>query len=168
MIDRQAAASNNFAVHVRHIHEMIELFEDNALQGVELPVAAAAVAPGGSGGGGGGGGAGGGGGGEQQGTAGRYTGAVSDPAAQHELTFTVADNGIIEGTSTWPQTGEFVLSGQVNADGTFQMTDDAPERLGFRRGVYQGTIAADGSLTGTYFEQTQEQSSWDLAGQRVP
>ncbi len=73
---------------------------------------------------------------------------------------------VIEGMREWPETGQFVIAGQANPDGTFLMTDDAPERLGFRRGVYQGTIAPDGSVSGSYFEQTQEQSSWEFVAQR--
>ncbi len=253
IVDRQAAASNNFAVHVRSIHQMVEGLGSGALQGLELPVAAA-VAPAGGGGPGASGGPSGSGAGvavsivdfafepaditvsagetvtwanagaaphtvtaedqsfdagtipagasaavtfpaagaypyscaihpeAMRGTvtvqptgvpsaqpgqlAGRYSGAVTDPAAQHELTFTIAENGVIEGTSSWPESGEFVLAGGADAEGSFVMADNAPERLGFRRGIYQGRVAPDGSVTGLYFEQTQEQTSWQFTARR--
>jgi plastocyanin len=250
IIDRQSAASNNFAIHVRYIHQIIERLGGGTLQGLELPVTAAAAPPGGGGGGGGPGGgasatvdivdlafqppeiavAAGGtvtwrntgsaphtataedgsfdAGTVQSGAsasvtfpaagqfaylcaihpqqmrglvtvqpggppsaqpvpiAGSYTGAVMDPAAQHQLTFTIGENGIIEGTSSWPESGQFVLAGGADADGRFVMADNAPERVGFRRGIYQGAIAPDGSVAGLYFEQTQEQTSWSFTAQR--
>lgn len=249
-VDRQPAASNNFGIHVRYIHEMVNRFAQGTLDGLELPVVATSVpvggvpvasgppvgvsgarvdivdfafspdvtsiSPGGtvvwnntgqgphtvtaddgsfesgqiqSGG-------------SAQATfatagafgyhcaihpqmqgtitvqangtpgaeplpvAGQYMAAVTAPTARHSFTFTIGENGIIQGTSTWEQTGEFGLAGQVNPDGTFQMTDDAPERRGFRRGIYQGTVAPDGSIAGAYFEQTQEESQWPFVGGR--
>jgi plastocyanin len=97
---------------------------------------------------------------------GRYAGSVTDPTAQHTFAFVVDENGVVQGTSIWAETGEFGLAGSVNADGTFQMSDDAPERRGFRRGIYQGRITVDGSVVGVYFEQTQEQTSWSFTAQR--
>lgn len=97
---------------------------------------------------------------------GRYTGSVADPTASHSFAFLVAENGTIQGTTIWPNTGEFQLAGTVNPDGTFQMTDDAPERRGFRRGIYQGAIAADGSISGVYFEQTREDEPRPFTGGR--
>ena len=161
-IVRQAAASNNFGVHVKHIHELIDLFDANAFEGSELPVAAAVVpTPAPATGGGGGGGA------EQPASvAGNYVGGVTDPQAQHQFQFTVDAQGNIMGGSLWLQTGNLALTGRVAADGTFQITDNAPERLGFRRGVYQGRLAADGSLVGIYFEQSREELTWQLTGSR--
>lgn len=253
IVDRQAAASNNFAVHVRYIHQLMEGLGSGALEGLALPVAAA-VAPAGGGGAGASGPPGGPGAGvalsivdfsfqpaditvsagetvtwnnsgaaphtvtaedrsfdagtipaggsaavtfpaagayayfcaihpdAMRGTvtvqqnavssaqpgplAGSYSGAVTDPAAQHQLTFTIAENGVIAGTSSWPESGEFVLAGGAGEDGTFVMADNAPERLGFRRGIYQGRVAPDGTVTGLYFEQTQEQTSWQFTARR--
>ena len=164
-VERQAAAANNFAVHVRHIHELVQGLQAGTDVGFALPVTAVAVAdpspigsavPGATG--------------QSIDPAqliGTYSAAVSEPMAQHEFTFTVAAGGVIQGTSSWPETGQFVLAGQVAADGTFLLADDAPERLGFRRGVYQGTIGPDGSVVGTYFEQTQEQTMYPFAGQKT-
>lgn len=152
--DRQAQAANNFGVHVRHIHTLLSLFDSNTLQGVELPVPAAAAPPGGGGGDG------------QASIAGTYGAVVNDPQAAHEFQFVIDAAGGITGTSLWPETGEFTLTGAVNADGTFQITDNAPERLGFRRGVYQGVLGADGSIQGVYFEQTVENVTYNFAGGR--
>lgn len=159
-IDRQPAASNNFAVHVRHIHEIVDLFDDNAVQGFELPVAAAQAPEGGTTGGAGQPS-------DAVGLVGGYVAGVADPDAQHELQFVVAENGAITGTSRWAATGDFTLSGQMGADGSFLIADDAPERLGYRRGVYEGRVGENGSIEGVYYEQTQEQMSWPLSGQRA-
>ncbi|MEZ4501663.1 MAG: trypsin-like peptidase domain-containing protein [Dehalococcoidia bacterium] len=154
-IDRQAAASNNFGVHVRHIHELLEIFDDQALQVFGLPVAAMAVAPSGAPAPSG------------ESPVGTYVAAVADPTAAHEFAFEVGADGTITGLSQWPETGQFTLTGAVNADGSFQLQDDAPERLGFRRGVYQGAIAADGSVAGLYFELSEEQNTYAFAGRRA-
>ncbi len=143
---RQAAASNNFGVHAKYIAEMISLFGSSALQGFELPPPFVA----------GGGGGGGGGGGQQTAAdfAGTYGGGIQTPAnAVHSFTITVDQNGNITGTSTWAQTGNFTLTGTVDANGNVQFQDDAPERLGFNRGIYTGTADAQtGQITGQYAE----------------
>lgn len=157
-IDRQAAASNNFGVHVKHIHEMIELFDANAVQGVALPVPAATTSASSGGQGQGSG--------QESGLAGTYGAAVSDAEAQHQFVFAIDAQGNISGRSEWPQTGTGTLTGTVSADGTFKITDDAPERLGFRRGVYEGRVAQDGSISGIYYEETQENMTWQFAGAR--
>ena len=163
-VERQAAAANNFSVHVRHLHELLELFDDRALQGYELPLPAATPPPQS----GGAGGAGGGGGDTASATlAGTYEGAIVSGELTNSFRFTIADDGSITGTSTWPATGEFTLTGQAAQDGSFQITDDAPERLGYRRGVYEGRIDAAGALAGVYYEQGQEQSSFPIGGQRA-
>ena len=159
-IVRQAAASNNFGVHVKYIHNLIDLFDANALEGQALPVAAsAAPAPppppaGGGGGGGGGGGA------PPAEQSLMLFGAVTDPAAEHEFLITIDAQGVITGQSLWPATGLLTLAGRVAADGSVQFTDNAPEQLGFRRGIYQGQLGADGTISGIYFEQSQEGQVW--------
>lgn len=148
VLERQSPAANNFGVHVRHIHALMELFEDNAIQGFELPVAAAAPAAGG-------------------GPAGDpmtdgaaeaivLAGSVDDPAAAHSFAFQINPDGSIEGLSEWSETGQFTLVGQVNPDGTVVFVDDAPERLGFRRGTYEGVITSETTIEGVYYEQGQE------------
>lgn len=156
-IARQAAASNNFGVHVKHIHEIIDLFDANAIQGVALPVEAEAPASAGGGSQGSG---------QEGALVGTYGAAVSDPEAQHQFAFSIDSQGNITGRSVWPQTGEGTLTGTVSADGTFMITDDAPERLGFRRGVYEGRVEQDGSIVGIYYEQTQENLTWQFTGAR--
>lgn len=164
-IERQAAAANNFAVHVRHIHELLQGLQSGSVASFALPVPAVAAAvpspgssaaPNGSG--------------QPVDPAqliGTYSATISEPVARHEISFTVVGGGMIQGTSSWPETGQFVLAGQAAADGTFLLADNAPERLGFRRGIYQGTIGPDGSIAGTYFEQTQDQTMFPFAGQRA-
>lgn len=136
-------AANNFGVHVRYMREMVNLFNNQSLQGFELP-------PTGNGGGQNPGG------GQNQGVAafaGNYAGNVTQPAtAAHSYTFTVAQDGTVTGTSTWQQTGNFTLTGQVDATGNIAFTDDAQQRLGFNTGIYAGQIDANGNVAGGYFE----------------
>jgi hypothetical protein len=148
-VERQAQASNNFGVHVRHIRALMTLFDDNAIQGFELPVAAESQATGG-------------GPMPADDEAGPITvaGSVTDPTAAHEFVIQVNPDGTIEGFSEWPETGQFTLVGQVNADGTVVFVDDAPERLGFRRGTYEGEITSDTTIEGVYYEQSEEANTW--------
>lgn len=140
--ERAAAASNNFGVHGKYLHEMISLFDSQALQGFELPPP---FIPQGGGGGG-------------QGVAafaGNYQGGLQTPAnAAHTIAITIAQNGQVSGTSTWANTGNFTLTGTIDANGVLSMADDAPERIaGFNRGIYAGQANAEtGQITGTYAE----------------
>ncbi|MGB5758003.1 MAG: serine protease [Acidimicrobiales bacterium] len=153
-IDRQPAAANNFGVHVRHIRNLMELFESNALQGYALPVEAEGPS---------GGGVGEMAGGDAPAEAVTLVGAVSDQTAAHDFVITINPDGSITGTSTWDATGDFVFTGQLNADGTVFFTDDAPEQLGYRRGTYEGTITSETTIEGIYYEQGQEDSTWAFA-----
>ncbi len=151
-IDRQAAAANNFGVHVRHIHEIVELFEANAVQGFELPVPAIIQQPQGGGGGGNVGGNGGGGGTAQVQTL-TFTG-IAETNPQHSFTFEVdVATGEIYGISEWG-TNQYLLSGIVNLDtGEYYFMDNGPEvNPDFLTGVYFGYIYEDGSLDGYYAE----------------
>lgn len=150
-VERQSPAANNFAVHVKYIHELLDLFEDNAVQGFGLPLDAVAQSGGGDGGGDGG---------EATGGPITLTGQVSDEGAQHQFEITIADDGSISGVSTWAETGQFQLTGALAGDGSLVFVDDAPERLGFRRGTYEGQINQDGTVTGIYYEETQENQTW--------
>lgn len=161
-VERQAAASNNFAAHVKHIHEIVSLFDDSAVQGFELPVEAAPTPPQPSSGGG-----------ETSGSesevsrSGTYRGTITSGELSNEFQFTVADDGSITGQSSWPATGQFSLTGSVDNDGNFRFVDDAPEVVGYRRGTYEGRIDANGSFTGTYFEEGQETAQFEIAGSRA-
>ncbi len=139
--DRTAAASNNFGVHAKYLREMVGLFEDNSIQGFELPP----PFNGGNNGGGGG----------QQGTAftGTYVGSVGPPANQNTFTFNVDNNGAFSGTSTWA-TGNFTLTGSINVSGTVNFTDNANVLLqDFNQGTYTGSInSTTGAASGQYFE----------------
>lgn len=159
-IERQAAAANNFAVHVRHIRELLGLFEDNALQGAELPPPAAVV---------------------QQpppvgdGTTGDadepvgtvlVSGEVGDPFL-HTFTIEVdPSSGAVVGESSW-EGNTFTLSGQVFEDGSVLFVDDAYESSGgeFRRGVYEGAVIDDVTLEGVYFEEGDEATQAPFVGQ---
>lgn len=165
-VDRQAAANNNFAAHVKHIHEIVSLFEDDAIQGFELPVPAeeqpqqqeqqqsgdgsSAAAE------------------TEVSLPGTYRGSITSGDLVNDFEFTVADDGTtISGQSSWPATGSFSLTGTVDADGNFRFTDDAPERLGYRRGVYEGRIGGDGSIEGVYFEEGGESTRFPIGGGRI-
>ena len=133
------SAGSNFGVHVRYIQEMVTLFNNQSLQGFALPPEFTGQQPG-------------------QGAgvaqfAGNYAGNITQPAtAAHTFTYTVNQDGTITGTSTWPNTGNFTLTGQVDAAGNIAITDDAQARLGFNTGIYAGQIAQNGAVTGSYFE----------------
>lgn len=152
-VDRQAAAANNFAVHVRHIRELIALFEDNALQGAELPPPAAPPAqqsPPPVGGGSPGGQ-------EQPGGTVVVNGEVGEPFAHTFVIEVDLSTGAVVGQSTW--TGNsFNLSGQLFGDGSVLFVDDAAEVSGgeFRRGIYEGLATSDTTLEGLYFEEGDE------------
>jgi Trypsin-like peptidase domain len=135
-------AANNFGVHVRYMREMVTLFQNQTLQGFELPPPFnGGQNPGG---------------GQGQGVAqfaGNYAGNMTQPAtATHSFTFTINQDGTITGTSTWPTTGNFTLTGEVDATGNIAITDDAQQRMGFNTGIYAGQIAANGQVSGGYFE----------------
>lgn len=161
VVDRQAAAANNFGVHARYLHEMVSLFLDNAVQGFALPPAFVAQNPGptnpnqldpnqpdqnppnqnppGPTG--------------IQAFVGTYSGGVQNPAnASHGLQFTVRADGTITGGSAWPQTGNFGIIGEIDAQGNIVMIDDAFERAGFMTGIYFGFIDAEGIAQGVYAE----------------
>ncbi len=160
--DRQAAAANNFGVHNRYLHEMVELFEDSAVQGFALPPAFVPAggttgpsptqpgptepAPTGI-----------------QAMTGTYQGGVNTPAnASHGFAFAVAADGIVRGSSMWPQSGGFGLIGEIDAQGNIVMIDDAFERAGFMTGIYIGRIDAEGVASGVYAEGDENNvlASW--------
>ncbi|MDH3680186.1 MAG: trypsin-like peptidase domain-containing protein [Acidimicrobiia bacterium] len=140
-IDRQAAAANNFGVHVHHIAEMVGLFEDNAVQGNELPLEAEVVvaAPP-----------------DMPIDALTLLGTVTGDQYAHAIEIVVADDGTITGASTWGE-NQYSLSGQIFEDGTLFFIDDAPElSTDLRRGFYEGTVVSDTRIEGVYFEEGQE------------
>ena len=161
--DRQAAAANNFGVHNRYLHEMVELFEDSAVQGFALPPAFVPAGPvvtnpndpnnpGNPTG--------------LEAFVGTYSGGATQPAqASHGIQFTIAANGQVTGGTAWPQTGNFLLRGEADAQGNIVMIDDANERLGFMTGIYLGQIDADGVASGVYAEGDQNNvlASWAAA-----
>ncbi len=135
------SAGSNFGVHVRYIEEMVTLFNNQSIQGFELPPEFTGQ-----------GGQPNQGGGVAQ-FAGNYAGNITQPAtAAHSFTYTVNQDGTVTGTSTWPNTGNFTLTGQVDAAGNVAITDDAQARLGFNTGIYAGQIAQNGAVMGSYFE----------------
>ena len=162
----QSAAANNFAVHVRHIHDLLQLFDDDALQGRELPVMASGGGTAGSSGGAGAGGVMGGAGGDagtggvMGGTGGTGTGSavavfngqVGDPAPH---TFQIRiESGVVSGTADWGGT-RFSLAGQVFADGEVYFEDNAPELTGDVRGLYSGALSGT-IIQGYYTEEGAE------------
>lgn len=156
-VDRAAAANNNFAVHVRHLHALLALNDSQQLTFFPLPVPAA-TEPNGSPGG-------------QPGTepaiVGTWLGVVASGPAEHTFAFAIDETGGIVGLSEWEGTGQFELVGQIQPDGSFRITDNAPERLGFRRGIYEGVMDRSGNAVGTYFEETMENQRFDFQAQRT-
>lgn len=152
-IDRSAAASNNFAVHVRHLHDMLAMYDQGTLERFALPLPAGEGGgqnppPGGQ-------------------ILGTWLGQVPQGPAAHSFAFAIDDTGAITGLSEWPDTGQFELTGQVSPDGAFRMTDNAPELRGFRRGTYEGRIDAAGNVSGVYFEETMENQTFEFVGQQT-
>ncbi|MEM1332789.1 MAG: trypsin-like peptidase domain-containing protein [Actinomycetota bacterium] len=150
-VDRQAAAANNFAVHVRHIRDLLELFEDQALQGSELPPPAAVVQQspppvGGTTGGG-----------EAAPSSVIVQGAVGEPFAHVFALEIDLTTGLVTGQSDW-NGNLFNLSGQLFEDGSIGFVDDAFEQSGgeFRRGLYSGVVTSDTTLEGVYAEEGDE------------
>lgn len=153
-VDRTAAASNNFAVHVKHIHEIVNLFQAQAVQGFELPVKATSVialpAEGGNGGGV-----------EQPAYIGGYAygevfGQTAEIDLSHQLEFYIdASTWKITGTSYWGDGLDFKLTGQyTDSADYFEFYDNAPEvNSDFRVGKYYGNFYADFSFSGWYFEE---------------
>ena len=154
--DRTAAAANNFGVHVRYIHEMVELFEANAIQGSVLPVPATPVVASGGGTGGGGGGGGGDGGGTISADVLTFVGSVANG---HEVYFEVeVDTAEILGMADWGG-ATYELYGSVNPSTLeFSMVDDAPEQnANLPRGYYIGQFNEDGTFYG-YYSDTEEET----------
>lgn len=157
-VDRIAAASNNFAVHVRHIHELVDLFDTQSIQGFELPPPPnqTLVPPGAQ---------------QSQGgpdsLAGIWEGGSDHPDAAHRFSLTIDQDGNVTGSSVWPATGNFALVGSVAPDGTIRFNDDAAARLGFRTGIYEGRLSPDGTGGGVYFESTQEDLRWEWTIRRT-
>lgn len=154
-VDRTAAAANNFAVHVRHLHELLELHQQGQVQGfgVPLPAATTPVGPP-----------------PDTATAllpGTWLGAVVAGPARHQIAFAIEEDGEMFGLSEWEATGQFELSGRLNPDGTFRMVDNAPERLGFRRGIYEGRLDMAGNVVGVYFEETMESQQHEFQAQKT-
>ena len=145
IIDRQSAAANNFGVHVRHIEEMVGLFEDNALQGTEIPVDADLTAVAASA--------------DIPMDALTLIGTVAGPDYEHDILIAVDDDGTITGTSTWGE-NNFALSGQIFEDGSLFFVDDAPElNAELRRGFYEGQVINDTTIEGTYYEEGAEENT---------
>ncbi len=157
---RQPVSANNFGIHVRHIHGLLNLFDNNVVGGIDLPVPATQA-------GGGGGGV-------------PPTGPTpSDPnqvllvvSAQvaqqgrtHQFAFEIRADLSIRGVSQWPGGGEFQLTGQANQQGQFIIQDNAQ---GAQLGAYEGVIQANGSVIGVYFEPNSGTSEvWQFTGQIV-
>lgn len=172
-IDRTAAASNNFAVHVRYIHKMVELFQANALQGFELPVPAVmqpqapatgggsvvGVQPGGQPGGGQPGG------GQQQDVY-EFQGTVDTPTPHTFYVVVSLTTGEIQGTSDW-NGNQYTLMGSANLNtGEFMFWDNGPEiNPEFLPGYYFGYVDDYGMVSGYYAED--EVTTYPLQGQYI-
>lgn len=159
---RQASASNNFGIHVKHLWLMVDLFTDNAIQGSELPPTAIMQPqpqqpgnPGGANDPAADGGAPGNPGenGDRTGLAalvGSYAGGIQDGPAAHTITLTINADGSVLGQSNWGG-NLFNLFGQVDASGNLQVIDDG-DLFGLPVGIYIGTVNANGAASGNYAE----------------
>ncbi len=141
-IDRQAAAANNFGVHVRHIREMLELFEDGALVGESLPIEATRAEP------------------PASAADDRLllNGVVSAPY-DHSFVIEVLEDGSLVGTSDWSG-NTFQLEGTIFEDGSILFVDDAYEASEgeLLRGVYEAIITDDTTIEGVYYEEGAEEA----------
>lgn len=147
--------SLNFGVHVRYLHELIELWDDNVLAGFEVPVPAGSQ-PG------------------QPGQPGQpdpsgpqpvalVNAQVNQPGAEHQFGFLIRDDASLIGLSQWPNGNEFQLTGQINNQGQFTMQDNSPFN-----GTYTGTLDPNtGQIQGVYTEPGMPGSSWQFIGQIV-
>jgi len=83
--DRVAAASNNFGIHVKYLHELIDGFDSNSIQGFQLPLNGTEYT-------------------------GRYSGSINNSSNTFTFTIDVKDN--IYGISTWSNV-ELTLVGKI-------------------------------------------------------
>lgn len=97
---------------------------------------------------------------------GTYQGGIADPAAAHQFELSVGPDGKVSGRSWWPATGAFALTGLVQPGGSISFEDDSTQLLGFRGGIYEGNLKADGGAEGVYYERTREQESWRWTAER--
>ncbi len=168
--ERAPVAANNFGIHVRHVHDLLNLFDNNVVGGIDLPVPASQPGDGGGGGGGGqppaptpiepGPGE------PAPGDPDRVVLVVSAQVTEveraHLFAFEVRADLTIRGTSQWPGIGNFELAGQANQQGQFVIQDNAQ---GAELGVYEGVIQADGSVVGVYFEPNRDANQrWQFTG----
>lgn len=130
-ITRVSTASNNFGIHVKYIHEMIDLFNANAIVGLSVPAFGTQFT-------------------------GTYSGGSGDANTRHDLILTVDEQNDIVGVSSWAGTGEFLITGSIDTNGNVLLTDDAGVRMtGFNTGVYSGSgVVAQGlaTISGSYSE----------------
>ena len=95
---------------------------------------------------------------------------AGDADVTHTIAVTVAPDGSISGTSSWPPNSgggarEFALSGGIDENGLFEILDDAPERLGFRQGLYRGNVnGANGAVDGGEYYDVTESGQLRLLG----
>lgn len=83
--DRVSAASNNFGIHVKHLHDLIAGFDSNSIQGFELPAKGTEYT-------------------------GRYIGELS--GGRNKFTFTIDAKNKLYGVSYW-ENYDFMLLGAV-------------------------------------------------------
>jgi hypothetical protein len=145
-LTRATIGNLSVGVHVRHLRYLLDADRSGILFGTFLPPPL--VPPGGvadlssnSGGVGG------------QVAAANYGGAATGGNRNHTLTLTISTDGAISGVSTFPNDTSFGLTGVVEADGTIRITDGSPVDPGF----YIGRPNPDGTISGTYTEQSEDQ-----------
>ena len=169
-VEAQVAAANNFAVHVRYVRDLLELFDDKALQGAELPVDVSSV------------------------TNTTRTGVddptrgvdvdptdtgVDDPTSRvtngaqtyvatgqvgqpfpHTFRVEVARDGTITGVANWGASGTLNLAGEAYFDdGSFYFVDDASVP-----GIYEGWLVTDSTFTGVFYEEGNERDVAEFQG----
>lgn len=139
------AGANSFGIHVRHVYDLVGLFESRGLQRIDFPIEQEPPSSQGNGGDSGDGG-----------DATTLIGTVGDPFP-HDFVIELSDDGSIVGVSRWGS-AEFRLSGEFDGDGSVVIIDDAPERSEEPRGIYAGEIA-DGTIEGIYFNEGDEETT---------
>jgi len=112
--DRVAAAANNFGIHVKYLHELIDGFDSNSIQGFALPLKGTEYT-------------------------GKYSGSINNSSTTFVFTIDAKDN--LFGISFWPNNVELPLFGK-RADnlGKFLFIDNGQPRGAYSGYINTGLV----------------------------
>ena len=134
-VDRQAAAANNFAIHVRHL---TDLLQDPTAESSAIPP-------------------------PDPDFSGFYTCEAyrldtGNPVFTHDFVITILRDGTMAGLSFWSNV-TLALDGYVDRFGDIDITDDGPS-LGYLPITYIGYVNLGNELLGLYFEGSSRLGIW--------